>query len=136
MNSLILSEALNSLSTMVQKEYELVGTREGKNQDRNFQELIDAIFKAAIYLSETDPYYELWLGELLKQISENRTTHYFTYAQTIMDNVKYSAAPECNDLVITQEFTYRAFNLKTCGGLQLLEEQILTQSKQTEKDRE
>jgi hypothetical protein len=134
-NSLMLSGIQQHLSKLADVEFAEITRREGKPQDRNFQNFISIAFKTAVYLSESDPYYELWLGELLKTIQEKRTTAYKQYAKQIQRSIR-EAKKTCDEVLVeaSPEFTKRCWNLKTCGGLQLLEEELTQEQTETEEE--
>lgn len=120
-NSQILTETESTLLTLVKAEFKLISEREGKQQDKNLENLLKTGFKLLRYLSESDPYYNLWLGMLIRELSLKHELHTTSYMQGIAEQATEN--PTYLQLV-KPEFQRYCFDLKTCGGLILLQQSL------------
>jgi len=113
-----------SLWTRVEHRLEKVEAlkRELKPRDKNLLELFEVVFRAVRYLAEKDPYYQVWLGYFMKRV----TVEYEAALGEYMRHLKLLAEkhPQFSEQLSDLRFRLRAFNLKMCGGLQLVDEKL------------
>ena len=117
-----------SLLTRIEHHLEMVEAfkRELKPRDENFLRLLEAMFRMVRYIAETDPYYQLWLGYFMKRVTveyEGALGEYMRQLKQLGD--EHPEFPQLKDL----RFRLRAFNLKMCGGLQLVDEKLMKENK-------
>lgn len=122
MNGLIITETESVLLELVTAEFNEITKREGKKQDRNFETLLKTSFKLMRYLSENDPYYNLWLGMFIRELSRFHELYAAMYMQGIVEQAVEN--PTYLQLV-KPEFQRYCFDLKTCGGLILLQQSLV-----------
>ena len=115
-----------SLWTRVEHHMEMMADlkRGLKPRDKNFIEFLEVVFRAVRYLAESDPYYQLWLGYFMKRVTveyEAALGEYMRQLKRVGD--EHPEFPQLQKL----PFRLRAFNLKMCGGLQLIDEELSKQ---------
>jgi hypothetical protein len=120
LNTVMLNTVQQVLVKKALFERDCITKREGKQADNNFVNLLNVGFKTVFYLAETDPYYELWLGEFLKQTQQVRNAQQKKYGEQLTWNIE--CHPEFKEMLSDVSFQERCFNLKTCGGLQVMDE--------------
>ena len=95
--------------------------RELKPRDKNFLRLLNTLFRAVRYLAETDPYYQLWLGYFMKHNMTVYGQGFKDYSRLLNRQAEtYPEFPQLRD----PQFQLRAYHLKLCGGLQLIDEEL------------
>jgi len=112
-----------SLWTRVEHRLERVEAlkRELKPRDKNLLELLEVVFRAVRYLAEKDPYYQVWLGYFMKRVMIEYGQGFKEYTKIL--NRQAEEHPEFPQLRDPQ-FQLRAWHLKMCGGLQLIDEKL------------
>jgi len=91
-----------------------------RRRDDNFLKLLEVLKYVAVYLGEEDPYYDLWIGLFIKTAARVHRETLEGYMANFRGKLMMQGVAEgYEDL----SFKPRAYYLRTCGGLQLIEEE-------------
>lgn len=98
---------------------ELENDTSNRRRDENFINLLQLLHRLGSYLGTKDPFYRLWLAFFFKQSQKAWLGCKEDYLPQIRENLK-DLGPEYDDFKL--DLLGKAFELRTCGGLHLIEE--------------